>query len=155
MRHRRVVVARAAVAGVLSLGVLGGCSESPEDVRADYCEEVEDRQVELSEIMAEDSPATLLRALPVFRDLAAEAPRDIADEWELLIGALDGLDAALNDAGVEPADYDADDPPPGVSEEQQRAIARAADELASGEVAAAYEGVQQQAKDVCQTPLYR
>lgn len=144
------------VAGVaLAAALLAGCSESPEDVRADYCDAVEERQVELSETMAEDSPATLLRALPVFHDLADKAPRDIADDWELLLAALDGLDEALTEAGVDPADYDAEDPPDGVSEEQQRAIARAADELTRPEVAAAYEGVQQHAKDVCRTPLYR
>jgi hypothetical protein len=124
-------------------------------VRADYCEVVADTQVELSETMAEESPATLLRALPLLRDLSAEAPRDIVDEWELLVGALDGLDDALAEAGVDPADYDADNPPDGVSEAQQQEIADAADELARTEVAAAFEGVQQHAKDVCQTPLYR
>jgi hypothetical protein len=135
--------------------LLVGCSESPEDVRADYCEVLSDTQVELSETMADESPATLLRALPLLRDLSAEAPRDIVDEWELLVGALDGLDDALAEAGVDPADYDADNPPDGVSEAQQQEIADAADELARTEVAAAFEGVQQHAKDVCQTPLYR
>jgi hypothetical protein len=134
---------------------LSACSDSPEDVRADYCDEVADRQVELTELMAEEGPDTLLRAVPVLRDLADGAPRDIRDEWDRLLDALDGLDEALDAAGVDAATYDAESPPAGVTEEQQQAIARAADELATQETTAAWEGVKQHAKDVCTTPLYQ
>ena len=102
-------VPAAALAGLVS--VLSACSDSPEDVRADYCEEVADRQVELSELMAEEGPDTLLRAVPVLRELADEAPRDIQDEWDRLLDALDGLDEALDAAGVDASTYDAERPP--------------------------------------------
>lgn len=147
-----------AVAAVALLGLvllLSACSESPEDVRADYCDEVADRQVELTELMAEEGPDTLLRAVPVLRDLADGAPRDIQDEWDRLLDALGGLDEALDAAGVDASTYDAERPPSGVTEEQQQAIARAADELATRETSAAWEGVKQHAKDVCATPLYQ
>ncbi len=134
---------------------LTACSDSPEDVRADYCDEVADRQVELTELMAEEGPDTLLRAVPVLRDLADGAPRDIQDEWDRLLGALGGLDEALDAAGVDASTYDAKRPPAGVTDEQQQAIARAADELATQETVAAWEGVKQHAKDVCTTPLYQ
>lgn len=145
---------RSTLLPVLAL-LLAGCSDTPEEVRADYCESVAARQVELSEILAEESPATLLRALPVFRDLGADAPRDIEDDWARVIDALTALDEALDDAGVDAAAYDADRPPAEVTEAQQRAISRAADGVARPEVAAALAGVQQQAKDVCKTPLHR
>lgn len=142
---------------LLLTGLLGlaGCSESPEDVRADYCERVSEHQRELSEIMTEETPVTLLRALPVFRTLAEDAPRDIDDEWALVIEALTGLEQALDDAGVEAGEYDANDPPPGVTAEERREIARAADQLVDGETMAAFDGVLQHAKDVCKTPLYQ
>ena len=143
------------LAGVLVAGVLTGCSSSPEDVRADYCEVVQEQQVALTEALAEESPDALLGALPVFRELAEEAPRDIDDDWTAFIGALEGLQEALDAAGVDAATYDAEKPPEDVTEEQQAAIARAADELARPEVSAAFEGVKQQAKDVCKTPLYQ
>jgi hypothetical protein len=146
---------RRVVAGLVLLGSLTGCSETPEDVRADYCERVQDNQQQLSEVLAEDTPDALLRALPVFRDLAEEAPRDIADEWDTLLDALGGLDEALSEAGVEAAEYDAAEPPDGVTAAQQRDIARAADQLVRPEVSAAYDGVKQQATDVCATPLFR
>lgn len=146
----------APVAALLGLALsLAACGDSPEDVRADYCEEVADRQVELTELMAEEGPDTLLRAIPVLRDLADGAPRDIQDEWDRLLDALGGLDEALDAAGVDAATYDAESPPAGVTAEQQQAIARAADQLATQETAAAWEGVKQHAKDVCTTPLYQ
>lgn len=134
---------------------LAACGNSPEDVRDDYCEEVADRQVELTEVMAEDGPDTLLRALPVLRELADDAPRDIRDEWDQVVSALDGLEEALDAAGVDASTYDATNPPDGVTEEQRRDIAGAADELATQETVAAWEGVKQHAKDVCKTPLYQ
>ncbi|GAA1475607.1 hypothetical protein GCM10009623_00530 [Nocardioides aestuarii] len=134
---------------------LAGCSNSPEDVRADYCSSVRDQQERLSGILAEERPDALLRALPVFRELSGQAPRDVADDWTLLIEALEGLDEALVEADVDPGDYDAGDPPASVTGAQQRSIAEAADALTRPEVVAAYDGVKQQAVDVCNTPLFR
>lgn len=141
----------------LLVGVLGvaGCSDSPEEVRADYCDRVSEHQRELSEIMTDETPATLLRALPVFRSLAEDSPRDIEDDWAVVLDALTGLQEALDAAGVEPGEYDADDPPAGVTAEERKAIAGAADSLLSEETVTAFEGVHQQARDVCTTPLYR
>jgi len=140
---------------VLLLAGLAACGENPEDVRADYCEAVADQQVELTEVMAQEGPDTLLRARPVLRELADDAPRDIRDEWDRLLDALDGLVEELEAAGVDASTYDAKRPPQGVTEEQQQAIARAADELATQETVASWEGVKQHAKDVCKTPLYQ
>lgn len=145
---------RAAGALVLLLA-LTGCSDGPEDVRADYCSAVQEQQERLSGILAEERPDALLRALPVFRELAGQAPRDVADDWAQLIGALEGLDEALVEAGVDAGDYDAADPPDSVTRTERRAIAEAADELVRPEVVAAYDGVKQQAVDVCRTPLFR
>lgn len=140
---------------LLVLAGLAACGDDPEDVRADYCEEVAAQQVELTEEMAEEGPDTLLRARPLLRQLADDAPRDIRDEWDRLLDALDGLAEALEAAGVDASTYDAKRPPDGVTEEQQQDIARAADELATQETVAAWEGVKQHAKDVCKTPLYQ
>jgi hypothetical protein len=147
-------VTRAVVLAVVAL-LLAGCSDTPEEARADYCTTVTEQQERLSELLAQERPDALLRALPVFRELAREAPRDVADDWTLLVDALEGLDEALADAGVEAGEYDADDPPASVTRQQQRDIARAADALARPDVVAAYDGVKQQAVDVCKTPLFR
>ena len=103
--------------------------------------------------MAEEGPDTLLRAVTVLRELADEAPRDIQDEWDRLLDALAGLDAALDAAGVDASTYDAERPPESVTEEQQQAIARAADELATQETVAAWEGVKQHAERLQDTAV--
>ena len=141
-----------AAAGVALLAlalVLTGCADQKEK----YCDAVEDHQQELGEILGAGSPDALLKALPIFRDLADEAPEDLRDEWKTVIDAVSGLQEALEDAGVDPATYDRDDPPEGLSQADQDAIDAAARRLTSEETVTALSGVDQQAKDVCGTPL--
>lgn len=146
---------RGLLTGALVAAALSGCGSGPEDERADYCEVVNEQQVALSEALGEESPDAVLGALPLFRELADEAPRDIDDDWTVFIGALEELQGALDAAGVAAASYDAKNPPEDVTEEEQAAIARAADQLVTQEVSNAFEAVKQQAKDVCKTPLYQ
>ena len=81
----------------------------------------------------------MLKALPIFRDLADEAPEDIRDEWKTVIDAVAGLQEALEDAGVDPATYDRDHPPEGLSQAEQDAIDAAARQLTSEETVTALE----------------
>lgn len=136
---------------VLGLAVAGatGCSDST----SEYCEAVEEHQRELSDIVAGGGPAALLEALPIFEDLAAEAPRDIRDEWDTIIEALRALEEALEDAGVDPATYDHEKPSPGLTAAERDRIEAAADDVADPRTEAALAGVDQQARDVCKTPL--
>ena len=41
-------------------------------------------------MLGDGSPDALLKALPIFRDLADEAPEDLRDEWKTVIDALEG-----------------------------------------------------------------
>ena len=129
---------------------LTGCASEQEA----YCEAVKDHQERLSEIMSDAGPTALLEALDSFRELRAEAPSDISDEWQQVIRSIEALDRALADAGVDPADFDRGKPPEGVSKEEQETIARAADEIGSRETEVALAGVRQQALDVCKTQLW-
>jgi hypothetical protein len=137
------------VALLLAAVLLGGCGDQKEQ----YCDAVKSHQQELGEELGGGGPDALLKALPVFRDLADEAPDDIRDEWRTVIDALEGLRDALDDAGVDPATYDRDQPPPGLTPEQKDAIDGAARRLTSDATVAAFNAVDQQAKDVCGTPL--
>ncbi len=134
----------------LLVSPLAGCASEQEE----YCQAVKDHQERLSEIMSDAGPTALLEALDSFRELRAEAPSDISDEWQQVIRSLEALDQALADAGVDPADFDRGKPPEGVSKEEQEAIARAADEIGSRETELALAGVRQQALDVCKTQLW-
>ncbi len=84
------------VAAPLLLG-LGGCSSDPYET---YCERVEEHQAALGEAVAAGGPDALLDVLAELRDLRDAAPSDIADEWQQVVGRLEALQRALDDAGV-------------------------------------------------------
>lgn len=133
----------------LLLVPLAGCADDAEQ----YCDAVKENQEELTEITASGGPNALLDALDIYRELQSEAPSDIADEWQQVVRSIESLEQALDEAGVDRATYDPADPPADVSQEEQDAIARAADEVGSVETQEAMRGVEQQARDVCKTPL--
>lgn len=137
------------LAAALLLSLLAGCGSDQEG----YCDAVEEHQQELSEIVGSGDPDALLQALDVLEDLQDQAPDDISDEWQQVVGRIEALESALDDAGVDPATYDRDHPPAGLSEEQAAAIDAAAKELGSGTTLRALQDLDQQARDVCHTPL--
>jgi hypothetical protein len=141
---------RYAVVATLAMGVLAGCGGSQQ---ASYCGEVTSQQARLSAVVGAGGEAALLEALPIFRHLRDQAPSDVRADWTTLVDALTGLQEALQRAHVDPREYDAKHPPAGVSAAQQRAIAAAATTLGSATTQAALAAVQQQARDVCHTPL--
>ena len=153
--HRAFAVAAAAAL----LVALAGCGEDDDpyavpDRFEGYCEEVAEQQAAIGRALESGGEATgLIRALPSFEALAEKAPDDIADDWEVVIERIDGLVGALEDAGVDPASYDRRKPPTGLDREQRDAIDAAAVALVSTTTAQAMSSVQQQARDVCKTPL--
>jgi len=139
---------RALAVALLLVGlVTAGCADQKEK----YCDAVKDHQQELGRLRGDGGPGALLKALPIFRDLADDAPDDIRDEWRTVIDALEGLEGALDDAGVDPSTYD--QPPTGLSKADQDKIDAAVVELTSNPTVQALNSVQQQALDVCGTPL--
>lgn len=147
---------RSLVAVLAGCLLLAGCGEpSAEEVRTDYCATVKDHQRALSDRLAGGSPTALLDAQPIFQDLADTAPGDIADDWGVVLDAIEGLDDALTDAGVDPATYDPAKPPEDLGKEQRDDIERAAAELLNPRTKEAVAAVDQQARDVCGTPLFQ
>jgi hypothetical protein len=135
---------------VVALGVgMSGCRSDQQK----YCDAVKDHQQKLGELLGDGSADALLEALPVFNDLAGDAPEDIRDDWKVVVDALQGLQDALEDAGVDPATYDRDHPPAGLSQAHKDAIDAAATVVGSQDTQTALNAVDQEAKDVCGTPL--
>lgn len=137
------------LAGLVAGPFLAGCATEQER----YCEAVEEHQAELTEIAAQGDATALLDALDIYRELREDAPGDIEDEWQQVVSSLEGLDRALDDAGVDPATYDPEEPPADVNPEERTAIADAASRVGSLETQQALQGLEQQARDVCKTPL--
>ena len=119
----------------------------------EYCEEVEERRAQIGAAVAAGPQTGLIRALPSFKALAAKAPDDIRDEWDTVIEAIEDLVDAFDEAGADPASYDLKNPPADVSAADRDAIQAAAVALGSQSTRAALAGVDQQARDVCKTPL--
>ena len=143
-------VATATAAGLLVLlPLLGACADRQET----YCAAVEEHQQELTRITTGGQRDALLRALTIFKDLEAKAPADVTDEWQQVVGRIEDLDEALRAADVDPSTYDPDDPPAGLGDEDRARIEAAARELASGPTRQALTDLDQQARDVCHTPL--
>jgi hypothetical protein len=130
--------------------VAAGCSDDP---YADYCDAVEENQTELTKTLDEGGPDALLEALPIFRELEDAAPSDLSDDWQVVVAGLTALESSLEDAGVDPATYDREDPPEGLTDAEQERIDAASEKLTTEDSVAAFAAVEQQARDVCKTPL--
>ncbi|WP_341230408.1 hypothetical protein [Nocardioides salarius] len=138
---------------VLGLAVpLAACGQDRFEA---YCERVEEHQVALTEAVAEGGPDALLGVLPRLQDISEAAPRDVTDEWQQVVGRLEALEAALEEAGVDAADYDRAEPPAGLADADRAAIDGAARELVRPTTVAALQSVETQVRDVCGTPLYQ
>lgn len=118
-----------------------------------YCSAVEEHRSEIGAALDAGKETGLLRALPAFEELAARAPEDISDEWRIVIDRVSELEAALDAAGVDAASYDFERPPADLTAEERKAIETAATRLGAADTAAALAGVEQQARDVCKSPL--
>lgn len=145
-------VPAALLSTVLLATGLTGCSGDRTD---DYCAAVEDHQEELSDVAASDDTGALFGVLDTYDELREKAPRDIADDWTSVVEPLRELEEALDDAGVDPSTYSAEDPPADVSEEDREAIEAAARRVGSERTVTAMGAVEQHALDVCGTPLSR
>jgi hypothetical protein len=132
--------------------VLAGCGEDDDPFEA-YCKEVKAQQEALSEDLAGGGATGLIDALPEFKKLQDKSPGDLKDEWQTVTSRIADLVEALDVAGIEPDTYDRTKPPAGLTDEQQDAIDAAAQAMATPEMKVALDGVEQQARDVCRTPL--
>ncbi|MCW2796295.1 hypothetical protein [Nocardioides sp.] len=143
------------LAGLVLLALLplaSGCGNgSPSGA---YCDEVTSKQQELSDILSTGQPDVLIRALGIFKALQGKAPEDISDEWQQVIRAIEGLQQALADAGVDAATYDRNHPPTDLTDEERARIDAAARELGGRATNDAFASIKQQVKDVCHTALY-
>ncbi len=143
--HRSVVAL--VVAMLLPLAACG------EDQSATYCTDLQQHRKQLADMLESSSPSALLGNLPMLHDLGDKSPRDLVDEWQTFLGALNGLDEAIKDAGVEPGDFEDGKPPAGLSVAEKKAIADAANQMSTEDVVQAASGIEQQARDVCKLNL--
>jgi hypothetical protein len=136
------------VAGAMLLPV-SACGD-PVDA---YCGTLRDNRARLSQMINGGSPTALIDNLTLLKKIAGRAPSDLTDEWQTFLNAIEGLDQALHDANVDPADFRHGRAPAGLSAGQRKDIADAASQLASPQVVEAATGIVQEARDVCHIDL--
>jgi hypothetical protein len=137
-----------AVAGVvLALVVLGGCADEGEQ----YCEALAEEQENLNELAdsSAEGGGTLTPTLEAFERLRTAAPEELRDEWDTLVVAYEALADAVEQAGIDPAEFRPDDLPEGLSEAEADRLASVASKLVSARVVEAVAGIQQHATEVC------
>jgi hypothetical protein len=137
-------------AGTLVVSTLAGCGGDPTD---GYCGAVRDHQQELGRIVGSGDQDALLQAADILRDLRDKAPGDIRDEYQQVVSSADALRDAADAAGVDPATYDRRHPPAGLSAAEKARIDAAAKQVGSAATLAAFQDIDQEVRDVCQTPL--
>lgn len=118
-----------------------------------YCATVQEHQRELSDIAASGEPGALFDTLPAYRDLQDAAPTDLRDEWSTVVNRIEALEIALEEAGVEPSDYDPETTPNELADDHRQAVESAARDLGDVGTVEAMAGIEQQALDVCKVPL--
>ncbi|GAB2990414.1 hypothetical protein [Nocardioides montaniterrae] len=148
-----VAVALAVVVVVRARDDSGGYQHQPDDPFADYCKVVEQQRGLVAAAVDKGASTGLIAALPSFEVLRAKAPADVADDWDVVVGAIEGLVDALHAAGVEPSTYDRAHPPQGLTQAQRATIDAAATKLDSENTRLALASVDQEARDVCHSPL--
>jgi len=132
--------------------VVTGCDRSEDDLREDYCAEVEADADQITRAVDEKGAAAFVDVLPTFEGLAGKAPGDVRDEWQVFLNALRGLRDALDATGVKPEEVDGK-LPADLPAADRRRISLAASVLAGDDVRLATQAIEQHALDVCHTPL--
>jgi len=105
-----------AAAAVLALGALTGCGDSTDSTDGsggadsadsadagnsaeEYCNELKSAQDAFASFNGDD-PTKFSDAMQQLRDLSGQAPDDISGDWQTMVQAMDGLEAAVEDAGL-------------------------------------------------------
>ena len=129
---------------------LAGCGDPTED----YCSELREDRKEFAEMLESESSSALLGNLPMLRDLAEKSPDDLTDEWQTYLRAIEGLDKAIEDAGVKPSDFDGRQ---AAGRTQQRPTRRRSRRPPARSPPTRSSqpppGIEQQARDVCKVNL--
>lgn len=144
------VVRRTAAAGVLALTVAStsACGSG----KPDYCSTLKAEQKTLSTLAdrADKRQGDVLTpTLAAFDRLRSAAPPELSDEWDTVVFAYRALAQAVQEAGVNPADYRPGRRPDGVSRAQAKHLAGVAAQLESPRVIDAVTGIEDQARQVC------
>lgn len=149
----RQVRPRSAVAALLVAVVLTGCSQDPDEA---YCEILREERKVLNELAAnaqEPGTDTVTPTLDSLRRLREEAPEELGDEYSTVVYAVEGLVDAVDEAGIEMAEYDRKETLRELDPVVARRLRQTASALRMPRVTEATAGIEDHALQVCDVDL--
>lgn len=145
-------------AATLMAGLLAGCGGGDGgggDAGGDYCDRLASAKEDFESLDSGDF-AGFEEAIATIHELADEAPDEVAADWETLEGAIDQLETALDDAGIEISDLEAmsrGEMPEGVDPSKLASLGEDLQAMGSEEFETASTNIEEHAKDECDIDL--
>ncbi len=156
MRRRSGARALVVVAAVLAGLATTSCGGDPDD---GYCDTLREEAQVLGDLAeradtgdGEDSDV-VGPTLESLRRLADEAPAELEDEYATLVYAWEGLDEAVEETGLQPAQLEPGRVPDGVDRRAVRRLRQTARAMLSARVTDAAAGIEDHASQVCDVEL--
>jgi len=137
---------KTAAAVLLASVVLTACGGS--DTGA-YCDRLEKAEDDFSSL-GEDG--NMSDAFDTFRELRDEAPDAVKDDWKTLAGAIDDMEKAYEDAGIDLDEVDKLDASK-LSQDQIKKLTEATSKLSSEDYTKASDNISEHAKSECDIDL--
>jgi len=140
------------LAGLLLVSSLAGCASQKES----YCSTLRSDNARLQKLASTSGrpgSQVLHGSLTIFEDLHRAAPQDIAGDWDDFSFAWKQLVDAFDAAHVDPATFDPEHRPAGVSEAEFEQIKQAAAALSAEPVRLAARRIEDHAQTVCKVSL--
>lgn len=140
---------------VLLTAMVAGCG-GDEDPSEAYCGTLKDEKATLARLAdqaAEPGKDVLTPTREAIGRLRQASPGGVRDEWDTVYYAWDAMVDAIEEVGVDPADYRPGSTPEGVSAADAERLAQVAGQLGSDRVVEASRGLEDHARQVCGVEL--
>ncbi|TCI99856.1 hypothetical protein [Aeromicrobium sp. IC_218] len=137
---------KTAAAVLLASVVLTACGGS--DTGA-YCDRLEKAEDDFSSL---GQDGNMSDAFDTFRELRDEAPDAVKDDWKTLAGAIDDMEKAYEDAGIDLDEVDQLDASK-LSQDQIKKLTEATSKLSSEDYTEASNNISEHAKSECDIDL--
>ena len=136
-------------AGLLAASLtLTGCSGNSTEA---YCESLDDAKADIDALDAGD-PTAFASAFEKIREVAEEAPKEVEDDWDVLLSGVDDIESAFADAGLELdqlGDVMTGDIPEGVDMEKLSGLGETLQDIDGEEFNDATEAIEEHAEEEC------
>lgn len=157
MRRFSALTATAVVVAGLVTGCGGGGGGNGSS--SSYCKELKASAATVKSFTADNSTPDFSKFADFIaeaHDLADKAPSDIKADWRTMVGAMDQLTSALDDAGIKLEDMSklvSGQVPEGVDATKLAGLSSKLQEIGSDKVTKAGDAISKHAKDTCKVDL--